>query len=189
MPKTVSNAVKRRVPRKAAKAKEQGSEQAKGAAGKAPTAKKKAVRKKTAAAKKPTAAKKTTAPKKTAAKRPRKTPRAERKGVAEFAATVLDEMKAQDIRALDVRHLTSVTDTMIVAAGRSDRHVRAIADALIERCKAAGYRPLGVEGQDSGEWVLVDLGDAIVHVMLPRAREFYNIESLWDIAPRAAAES
>src|SRR5690606_28702635 len=170
-------------PRKAATAKVAVRERPKAAASKAPTAKKKAVRKKAAAGKK------AAAPRKTAAKRSRNTRRAEPNGVAALAATVLDEMKAQDIRTLDVRHLTSVTDTMIVAAGRSDRHVRAIADALIERCKAAGYRPLGIEGQDSGEWVLVDLGDAIVHVMLPRAREFYNIESLWDISSRVAAES
>ena len=94
----------------------------------------------------------------------------------------LEDMKAERIVNLDVRHLTSVTDYMIVASGRSDRHVRAIADAVLERCEAAGIQPLGVEGQEAGEWVLVDLADAIVHVMLPRVREFYNIENLWDMS-------
>jgi ribosome-associated protein len=96
----------------------------------------------------------------------------------------LDDMKAERVVNLDVRHLTSVTDHMIVASGRSDRHVRAIADALLERAEEAGIEPLGVEGQEAGEWVLVDLADAIVHVMLPRVREFYNIENLWDLSAR-----
>lgn len=96
----------------------------------------------------------------------------------------LDDMKAERIVSLDVRHLTSLMDYMVVASGRSDRHVRAIADALLERCEAAGIEPLGVEGQEAGEWVLVDLADAIVHVMLPRVREFYNIENLWDMSAR-----
>jgi ribosome-associated protein len=89
--------------------------------------------------------------------------------------------------ALDVRHLTSVTDTMVVASGRSDRHVRALADTVVETCAKAGVHALGVEGQKSGEWVLVDLGDVVVHVMLPRVREFYNLEKLWDIGERAEA--
>ena len=89
---------------------------------------------------------------------------------------------------LDVRHLTTVTDTMVVASGRSDRHVRAIANAVVEQVKKAGYKPLGVEGVRSGEWVLVDLADLVVHVMLPRVREFYNLEKLWDMPAREEAE-
>jgi ribosome-associated protein len=110
--------------------------------------------------------------------------------LADFVVAVLEELKAEDIRSLDVRHLTSITDTMIIASGRSDRHVRAVADALVERCKQAGRPPLGVEGQRGGEWVLVDLGDIVVHVMLRRTREFYDIEKLWDISSlrRGAAE-
>lgn len=96
----------------------------------------------------------------------------------------LDDMKAEHVVSLDVRHLTSLMDCMVIASGRSDRHVRAIADALVERCEEAGVEPLGVEGQEAGEWVLVDLADAIVHIMLPRVREFYNIENLWDISAR-----
>ncbi len=104
---------------------------------------------------------------------------------------ILEDLKAINTVCLDVRHLTSITDAMIITSGRSDRHVRAIADALIERCKEAGIRPLGVEGMESSEWVLVDFADAIVHVMLPKTREFYEIEKLWDLSkPRSeAAES
>lgn len=97
----------------------------------------------------------------------------------------LEDLKAQDVKIIYVRHLTSLMDVMIVASGRSDRHVRAIADAVVERCKELGVRPLGVEGKEAGEWVLVDLTDVVVHVMLPRVREFYDIENLWEMpAPR-----
>ena len=101
--------------------------------------------------------------KKTAAKRnkPKKGP----KSLNEVVAHALDDLKADNVHVLDVRHLTTVTDTMVVASGRSDRHVKAIAGAVVEQCKRAGYRPLGVEGERSGEWVLVDLADLVVHVM------------------------
>jgi ribosome-associated protein len=107
--------------------------------------------------------------------------------LATLVTTALDDLKGQAIAVLDVRHLTSVTDTMVVASGRSDRHVRALADTVVETCARAGVHALGVEGQKSGEWVLVDLGDVVVHVMLPRVREFYNLEKLWDIGERAEA--
>ena len=110
--------------------------------------------------------------------------------LADLVIDVLDDMKAQAVLCLDVSHLTSMTDKMVVASARSDRHVRAVAQALLERCTEAGYPPLGVEGEDAAEWVLVDLGDVIVHVMLPRAREFYALEKLWDIAPsRGSADA
>lgn len=115
-------------------------------------------------------------------KRKRKKPKDEE--LVKLVVDTLDDMKAEKIVSLDVRHLTSVTDHMIIASGRSDRHVRAIADRLIERCEEAGVDPLGIEGQEAGEWVLVDLADAIVHVMLPKVREFYNIESLWGLPAR-----
>jgi len=97
----------------------------------------------------------------------------------------LEDMKAVNIRVLDVRGLTDVADTMIVASGNSDRHVRAIADRVVEKAKAIGRRPMGIEGTRDGEWVLVDLQDVLVHVMLPRTREFYELEQLWEV-PAAA---
>jgi len=96
----------------------------------------------------------------------------------------LDDMKAVNVKILDVRGLTDVADTMIVASGTSDRHVRAIAERVIEHAKAAGRRPMGTEGKQDGEWVLVDLQDVLLHVMLPRVREFYALEQLWE-APSA----
>lgn len=104
------------------------------------------------------------------------------RGVADVVIGVIEDMKGQAVRCLDVRHLTTITDLMIVASGRSDRHVRAIAEAIVEQCKQRGITLLGVEGEEGGEWVLVDLADVIVHVMLPRTREFYDIEKLWDIS-------
>jgi ribosome-associated protein len=107
--------------------------------------------------------------------------------LADLVTTVLAELTAPSVVSLDVRHLTSMTDVMVIASGRSDRHVRAVAQTLLERCKQAGFEPLGIEGEAAGEWVLVDLGDVIVHVMQPKAREFYSLEKLWDIAPRQDA--
>lgn len=107
--------------------------------------------------------------------------------LADLVVSTLDDFKAQRVTRLDVGHLTTITDVMIVASGRSDRHVRALADALVERCKEAGFTPLGIEGAEGGEWILVDLADVVVHVMLPRVRDFYNIEKLWDLAPREEA--
>ena len=122
-------------------------------------------------------------PKTAGAKRnkPKKLP----KSLDQIVAGALQDLKADNVHVLDVRHLTTVTDTMVIASGRSDRHVRAIAGAVVEQAKRAGYRPLGVEGERSGEWVLVDLADLVVHVMLPRVREFYNLEKLWDMPARA----
>jgi ribosome silencing factor RsfS/YbeB/iojap len=99
--------------------------------------------------------------------------------------TALEDMKALDIKSFDVRAATDAYDAVIIASGNSDRHTRSIADRVAQNCKAAGFRPLGVEGGRDGEWVLVDLNDVIVHVMLPRVREFYALEQLWD-APAPA---
>lgn len=98
----------------------------------------------------------------------------------EAVTTALDDMKAVNVRVLDVRGLTDIADTMVIASGNSDRHVRSIAERVVEKAKAAGFRPLGTEGERDGEWVLVDLQDFIVHVMLPRVREFYGLERLWE---------
>lgn len=98
-----------------------------------------------------------------------------------LAVAALEDLKARDVRVLDVRELTAITDYMIVASGTSARHVRSIAERLVEKAKAAGRAPIGVEGADQAEWVLVDLDDVVVHVMQPRVRDFYKLENLWDM--------
>ena len=100
----------------------------------------------------------------------------------------LADMKALEVKLLDVRGLTDIADYMVIASGTSDRHVRSVAQRVVEKVKEAGFRPLGVEGQQDGDWVLIDLSEVIVHVMLPRVREFYGLEKLWDTGtPRRAA--
>src|SRR5579863_5633635 len=120
--------------------------------------------------------------------RPRRAPR-RNSALEKLVLAALQDMKAVNVKLLDVRGQTDITDAMIVASGNSDRHVRAIADRVIEKARESGRRPLGVEGTRDSEWVLVDLQDVLVHVMLPRVREFYAIEQLWEAAapePRAA---
>src|SRR5690554_18490 len=95
----------------------------------------------------------------------------------------LDDLKAKDVALLDVSRLTSVTDLMIVASGTSTRHVAALANNVVERVKAEGIQPLGVEGEAGADWVLVDLGDLVVHVMLPETRALYDLERLWADLP------
>lgn len=102
--------------------------------------------------------------------------------VVKVVEGALDEMKAVNVKVMDVHELTDIADTMIIASGNSDRHVRSIADRVVEHAKKAGFRPMGVEGERDGEWVLVDLQDVIVHIMLPRVREFYRLENLWDVS-------
>ena len=106
-----------------------------------------------------------------------------------IVTAALEDMKAVNIKKLDVRGLTDIADTMMIASGNSDRHVRSIAERVVEKAKAAGFRPLGVEGARDAEWVLVDLQDILVHVMLPRVREFYALEKLWESAPSDAKRS
>ena len=102
----------------------------------------------------------------------------------------LADMKALEVKVLDVRGLTDVADFMVIASGTSDRHVRSVAQRVVERTKEAGFRPHGVEGQQDSDWVLIDLNEMIVHVMLPRVREFYGLEKLWDItATKRAARA
>jgi len=117
-----------------------------------------------------------------------KTPRTRKKPtpapadrLRELVLAALDDLKARDVREIDVRDKSSVTDLMVVASGTSSRHVKSIADEVIKKAKHAGLPPIGVEGQREAEWVLVDLGDIVVHVMLPRTREFYGLERLWTV--------
>jgi ribosome-associated protein len=119
----------------------------------------------------------------------RKTPARKVRTVETVVHDALADMKALQVKLLDVRGLTDIADFMIIASGTSDRHVRSVAQRVVEKCKEAGFRPLGVEGQQDGDWVLIDLSELIVHVMLPRVREFYGLEKLWDmtITKRAAA--
>ena len=107
-----------------------------------------------------------------------------------LARNSLEDLKARELRVLDVRSLTSVTDYLVIASGTSDRHVRSLADKVIQNASDAGEKPLGVEGLDSGEWILIDLQDVIVHVMQPRVREFYKLEDLWMVgSDNVTAES
>ena len=91
----------------------------------------------------------------------------------------LEGLKAVDTKILDVTEIASFTDLMIIASGTSTRQVKALADKVIEKSKQAGVRPIGVEGEREAEWILVDLGDIVVHIMNPEIRTFYNLEKLW----------
>ena len=99
--------------------------------------------------------------------------------IKKLALQALDALKAEDVIVIDVSNYANFTDFMIFASGRSTRHVKSIANEVIETAKSGNLPPLGVEGEDVGEWILVDLGDVIVHVMLPNTREFYELEKLW----------
>lgn len=92
----------------------------------------------------------------------------------------LEDLKAVELKVLDVRDMTSVTDLMIIVTGTSNRHVKALSDNLREKTSAAGVKPLGVEGVRESEWILMDYGDIVVHIMLPHIRATYNLEKLWD---------
>ncbi|MBU0501347.1 MAG: ribosome silencing factor [Gammaproteobacteria bacterium] len=98
----------------------------------------------------------------------------------DLVVKTLEDMKARDIEVLDVRDKTSITDIMILASGTSDRHVKSTAEAVAFQAKLSGEPPLGVEGLQEGEWALIDLNSILVHVMLPKVRDFYQIERLWN---------
>jgi ribosome-associated protein len=107
--------------------------------------------------------------------------------VTRIAVDALEEIKAKDITVIDVRHLTALFDRMVIASGDSSRQVKALADNVHERLKEAGVDIIGSEGQKASEWVLVDAGSVIVHVMHPTVRQHYNLEELWGAAARSRA--
>jgi len=96
-----------------------------------------------------------------------------------IAINAIDELKGRDVRFLDVRSLTPLTDYMLIVTGTSNRHVKSIADSVVMSAKQAGHQPSGVEGLDEAEWVLVDLGGVVVHIMQAQTRAFYQLEKLW----------
>ena len=103
--------------------------------------------------------------------------------LSQIVINALEDLKAKNIVQLDVREMTDVTDTLIIASGTSNRHVKSIANNVVEDSKKLGYMPLGVEGIDAGDWVLVDFGDIVVQVMQEETRNFYELEKLWSITP------
>lgn len=98
----------------------------------------------------------------------------------------LQDMKGMDIHTLDVRGMTAITDFMIIASGTSDRHVKSLARNVLDQARSAGVKPMGIEGEQEGEWVLVDLRDVVAHIMRPQVRDFYNLEKLWGMDVPAA---
>lgn len=105
------------------------------------------------------------------------------KQVIDMAVRTLDDMKGVDLIVIDIVGKSSIADAMVLVTGTSQRHVRSLAEAVRQSAKEANHPPLGIEGGDSSEWVLVDLGDVIVHVMTAEKREFYSLEKLWSVGP------
>ena len=100
-----------------------------------------------------------------------------------LVVNALEDVKGVDVATLDVRGKTAITDFMVIATGTSDRHVKALSTNVLNEARDAGIKPLGVEGERSGDWILLDLNDVVVHVMLRDVREFYNLEKLWSVEP------
>lgn len=107
--------------------------------------------------------------------------------LCKIAVNALEDRKAFNIKILNVRKLTSITDRMIIASGNSSRQVSALADKVIEAARERGVRPLGVEGILDGDWALIDLGDVVVHIMRPAIRDYYQLEKLWSVKSRKVA--
>ncbi|MFN3595033.1 MAG: ribosome silencing factor [Thiobacillaceae bacterium] len=104
-----------------------------------------------------------------------------------IAVAALEDIKGKEITVLDVRHLTSLFDRLIIASGESSRQVKALADNVVEKLKAAGATIIGTEGERAAEWILVDAGDVVIHVMQPAVRAHYNLEELWGTVARERA--
>lgn len=105
-----------------------------------------------------------------------------------IAVAALEDIKAKDIQVLNTSKLSAMFERIIIASGDSNRHVKSLARHVHDKVKEAGGAVLGVEGEEAGEWVLVDLGDIVVHVMQPVVRAYYNLEELWQVAPRRAGK-
>ena len=108
--------------------------------------------------------------------------------LVKIAVAALEEIKATDITVIDVKDKTSITDFMVIASGTSSRHVKSMANEVLEKVKEQGVRPIGSEGLDGGEWALLDLGDVVVHVMQVATRQFYDLERLWQGAEQSRAQ-
>lgn len=108
------------------------------------------------------------------------------KKLAKIAVDALEDMKGQSVKCIDVKKLTQITDYMVIATGRSTTHVKALSDEVVEKIKEAGGRIVGVEGKMQSEWVLVDAGDVVVHIMMAPVRALYNLEDLWNFGGDAA---
>ncbi len=100
----------------------------------------------------------------------------------------LEDVKGQEIVCMDVSELTDITDFMVVVSGGTNRQVKALVNNVVEDARKSGVKPIGVEGQEQGDWVLVDLADVIVHVMLPKVRQYYDLERLWSMTPTKSEE-
>lgn len=96
-----------------------------------------------------------------------------------IVVSALEDLKAQDVSVLDVVSMSDVMDTLVIATGTSSRHVKSLAGNVVDELKKRDFRPIGVEGMEASDWVLVDYGSVVVHVMLPQARQFYDLEKLW----------
>lgn len=107
----------------------------------------------------------------------------------DIVKNALDDLKGQDITFLDVTSLSDVMDTLVIVTGTSSRHVKSLADNVADDAKSAGIRPIGIEGKETGEWVLVDFGDTVVHVMQQATRDFYELEKLWSMKPSSRQEA
>ena len=108
--------------------------------------------------------------------------------ITDLVVDALDDLKAVDTKIVDVRGLSSVMDFLVIASGNSSRHIKSLADNVVVKAKAAGCPPIGVEGENAADWVLVDLGDVVVHVMQQAARSFYDLERLWSGEPEVSTQ-
>jgi ribosome-associated protein len=105
------------------------------------------------------------------------------RAMADIVVDAASDKKAEDILVLNVSEVTTIADLFVIVSGRGERQVQAIADAIVEKAKAAGRQPYGIEGYNAGRWVLIDLGDVVVHAFVPEERELYRLERLWGDAP------